>query len=222
MKTNVSRFAAMLLCFAVILSGVLCVSASKYKSSIVSEDFSGSSLFVCPGDVDFNGAIEAEDLSSIIDTLLHASSSDYATLVSLDDTLKYIDVNGDASVNILDLVKTKKNIAGEKWVKDGTMEFDGKCVYSVSLVPMMNTGATYRITYRYKATTPLTVSYNNAGTVQTSNEATASEWTTAQYTVTTPLTKGSAQQFDLKVQGAGEFDSFTVERVNMDNELVAP
>ncbi len=224
MKRKVSCFIAMLLVVSFVLAGFLCVSALKYKENVVADDFSDASksFFVCPGDIDNNGKLDSEDLSSLVSTLLSASGTAYSDVVSQFEGAKYSDVNGDESVNIIDLVKLKKNISAENFFRsDGTLAFDGKCVYCKSLVNDMGTGATYRITYRYKASTPLTVKINAIGEEKSYSNAISSDWQTAEYTVKTKLSKGSAKDFDLRIDGKGVLDSFNITRLNMDNETVA-
>lgn len=225
MKKYLSRFAVMLLA-ATLMLGSLCVSAAKYKSTVVSDDFSDSSksLFVCPGDINFDGQLNAADLSRLVRILLEVKSTAYDDVVSEREGTEYSDVNGDNSVNIIDLVRVKKNIVYRNYfLDDGTMAFDGKCVYSESLVPQMGTGASYRISYRYKADSQVTVKFNSMGEEKEYvHSSSNNSWITAEHTVKTPLTKGEAIRFDLQIIGKGALDDFSITRINMDNELTAP
>ncbi len=225
MKKYIPRFLVLSLVTVLFLAGSFSVSAVKYKSNIVKDDFSSSSdsLFVCPGDVDYNGELNAGDLTSIISTILTSEGTSYSSIVANKPAAKYSDVNGDGYINIIDLIRIKKNIADNNFFKSGgTMSFYGKCVYSKSLTNDLATGASYKISYKYKAEAPLTVKLNLIGEEKTYNNSVSSEWQTVEYTVSSQLSKGSAADFDLVISGKGVLDNFSITRINMDNEMTAP
>ena len=193
MRAKAIKFLALVLALAFTLSGIVCVSAAKYVSKPVAEDFEAKTNFLIPGDLDADGNVDAEDYTQL------------RTLVLNDQTAKYSDVNGDDASNICDLVLQDVN-AKSDFVADGVMNLNGKSVYNADITSLLNTGAEYKVTY----TTSGDVTVNLVG-------ITGAQVSTSGDTSKTPLTLSDAD-IDLYVIGEGTVGNLQITRINMDND----
>lgn len=225
MKKVMPLFTVLLL----VLTMIMCsfgVCAEKYKSAVVSDDFTNASktLFLRPGDMNADKVIDAKDLPILVNILLCAESSDYSVVCSSDLFGKlYSDTNGDNYVNILDLVKAKRNAAKTSdFVSGGVLNVDGKSVYSGSINSDFLSGVTYTVTYKYKTQTSLRVKINIQGDEEERTCSPTDSWQTVSYDVNIPQTKVSVSGFEAQIIGIGEVDNFSIVRKgSMDNELSA-
>ena len=206
MKKNVLQMGSVLVAVVLVFAGSFSVSAARYKSKLVSDDFADASAskFICPGDIVKNGVVDESDTGKMRKILLE-----------IDDEVDYSDVDFDGHVDLIDLVKCEQSIGNG--FQNGQLSFNGKCVYAPKL--STNTGAGYQVTYRYKTAGGFKVQFNLAGELKTYTETSTGEWKTATYDITSFPKRGSAQpDFDLLIDGDGTLDDFSIKRVNMDND----
>lgn len=225
MKKIVTRVAVLCLTLAILLCGSLSVSASSYVSNVVCEDFSSadSCNFLAPGDMNADGLVNAVDAAELRKLLLKGfnDSSYTAVFAALGSDAKYSDVNGDAEINIVDLVRQKKHMAESfSFVKDGVMQLNGKSAYAGEFTSIMGTGASYVIKYSYKSDASIKVIISGLGDDIVYENAAVAEMTAVEYTIKTPLSLAAADGIELQIIGVGVVDSFSVNRINMDNEFV--
>ena len=193
MRARAIKILSMVLALAFTLSGILCVSAAKYVSKPVAEDFEVKTNFLIPGDLDTDGNVDAQDYTELRGLILN------------DQTAQYSDVDGDEVTNICDLVLQDVN-AKSDFVADGVMNLNGKSVYNAEIASVLNTGAEYKVTY----TTSGDVTVKLVG-------LTGAEVTTSGDTFKTPLNLSNAD-IELYVIGEGTVEDLAVTRINMDND----
>lgn len=219
---------ALLLTVMLLVSALLACSmgvcAERYKASVVSDNFTDASktLFLLPGDMNADGVANANDLPILINILLRSETTDYSAICSGELTGSiYSDTNGDESVNILDLVRAKKNIANASdFVSNGSLNVNGRSIYSGEINANMSAGVTYTVTYKYKTTSALKFKLNLQGDVDVRNYGPSDSWQTVSYDVTVPLTKVVPEGIEAQIIGVGQVDDFSI-KANIDNELAA-
>lgn len=218
MKSKHFKIAAVILSLAVLFSCVMSVSATNYVVDVLSEDFESAVEFLAPGDLNADKALDASDVVALRKLLIEdETDGSYTAVFGANADAKYSDVNGDAAVNVKDLVRQKKVAASDYSVTaDGALVLNGNSAYTGDLFADMGTGAQYKISFKYKATGVIKVKINAMGETIEVRKAAASNWKTAEATFTTPLE--FAEGIDLQVIGVGSIDDLVITRINMDNE----
>ena len=134
---------------------------------------------------------------------------------------KYSDVIGDDAVNVLDLVRQKKNIANEFTLvdtKEGTMALNGNTAYAGEFVSKMGTGAEYKVAFSYKSDSAIKIKINSMGEEPIVIEkAAANDLTAVEEVIKTPL-EFAENGIEFQIIGQGEVSEISVIRTNMDNE----
>lgn len=222
MKSKAMKIAVISLAIITLLSGVLGVSATSYVVNVLSEDFSSAAEFIAAGDLNADKTLNATDVVSLRKLLIEdETDGTYVAIYAANADAKYSDVNGDDSVNVLDLVRQKKNIAADFDVVDtanGALVLKGNTAYVGDLFSAMGTGADYKVTFSYKSDSPVKVKINSMGEEIVIDKAAADSWTTVEETVTAPLTFAE-NGIELQIIGEGLVNDFSITRTNMDNEL---
>lgn len=211
MKKYAIKFAV--LCLTVIMLALCGISASaeKYSANIVSESFSSASSckFLQPGDVNKNGAVNADDMALCRKNLLG---------IATDIASAYYDINGDSANNIKDLVRQKKIISSNAdFIADGAMSLNGNSIYSGEFVSIMGTGSEYTITLSYISDSGIKIKINGFGEEKVFSAGAATELKTVTFSYKTPLSKSNTQGVELQVIGIGSVSDLSVTRINMDN-----
>lgn len=222
MKSKTIKIAAMCLALIALLSGVLSVSATSYVVDVLSEDFAAAECeFLAPGDLNADKSLDAADAVSLRKILIEdETDGTYAAVYTANADAKYADVNGDDSVNILDLVRQKKNTAADFEIVDteqGAMVLNGNSAYAGDLFSVMGTGADYKVSFSYKSDSPVKVKINSMGEEIVIEKAAASDWTTVEETVKTPLAFAE-NGIELQIIGEGLVNDISLSRTNMDND----
>lgn len=224
MKSKAIKIAALCLAITLIFSCMLCVSATEYTVDVLAEDFAAADCdFLAPGDLDADGALNATDAVSLRKLLIEDETDGTYTAVytAKGEEAKYSDVNGDDAVNILDLVRQKKNIANEFTLVDtaeGTMALNGNTAYTGEFVSKMGTGAEYKVAFSYKSDSAIKIKINSMGEEPIVIEkAAANDLTAVEEVIKTPL-EFAENGIEFQIIGQGEVSEVSVTRTNMDNE----
>lgn len=198
------------------------VSAEQYKKYVITDDFTGDTDFLAPGDYDGNGAIEQEDEVALKGLLLTVddTANTYTTVFQNNAGAIYSDVNGDGDVDVRDLVMLDQNSNGE-FVADGVMNLNGNSAFSGKLFDVLGTGAEYEIEYSYSENTSVDVKFNGLDGLlkDSTTQNTENGVVTVTRSIKTPFTITNQNGIELQLVGEGEIQSFSVTRVNMDNEI---
>ncbi len=198
------------------------VSAEQYKKYVITDDFTGDTGFLAPGDYDGNGAIEQEDESALKGLILTVddTANTYTTVFQNNAAAIYSDVNGDGYVDVRDLVMLDQNSKGE-FIADGVMNLNGNSAFGGKLFDVLGTGAEYEIEYSYSENTSVDVKFNGLdGLLKDSTTQNAENGVvTVTRNIKTPITDLNNSGIELQLIGEGEIQSFSVTRVNMDNEI---
>ena len=192
-----SKILAIFLVLTFAIGNVLSTSATKYVATPVSEDFETATVFLQPGDLDADGAVNTADYNKLRGELLEGKGS------------TYYDVNGDGIFNICDLVLQDINSKSD-FLSSGKMNLNGKSIYNAEIANVFNTGAEYKVTYT--ATGDVAVKLIGLDGV---------EVTESGYTFKTPLSISNSD-IQLYVVGEGVIDDFKIQRINMDNDYAVP
>lgn len=209
------------LCFAVIvmLCGSLSVCAESY---IIKEDFASAAdcLFLAPGDVDADGHVVANDLTLLKKLLLIKKSGSYADVYKQNgETAKYSDINGDGLVNVIDIVRQKKNLSKILlFVDGGVMTLNGNSAFKGDFTSALSANASYDICLTYKSDTPIKVKIGDLGK-EIVFDASA-KVTTVVKSFETPATVTDEEGIDFQIIGVASIEDISVVRVNMDNDIV--
>ena len=208
MKKIISRFSTITLIMVIAASLAFPCSALRYYTYAVEESFASQGAFLAPGDVDGDGTLAASDLTQLSQVLLGIEVSDCV----------YTDVNGDTAINIIDLIRAKKNAAVD-FVSEGAMNLNGKSTYSAEFASRMSPGASYQVICRYKSNSAVSVKLNGIGSAKDYTLAsTSGSYTTVTNNFTTPQTMSGSGTVTLEINGTATVDSFEIKRVNADNE----
>ncbi len=128
MKRKTIKVLSVCLALVLALSGLLCVSAAKYATNVISKT-SDYNKFVQPGDIDENGKFDNADVVGLKAVLLNKTSATNP------------DVNGDGDTDICDLVKQGEQ--PDAFVEGTTIHLKGKSFYNGEL--KLTSGAQYKI-----------------------------------------------------------------------------
>ena len=208
MKNKAFRFTVFCFIVAFGMNFAFPCSAARYATFAVDEDFSSSAQckFLEPGDMNANGSVNASDLAQLCQVLL------------CDTQNMYSDVNGDLQVDILDLIRAKKNSLHD-FLNDGSMNLNGNSIYNGDFIASLRSGVTYQIRCKYKSTSAVTVRISGLGTEKVFTLAsTNGEWATVTNNFNTPLTIANHTGIELQVIGTALVDDFEVKQLNTDNE----
>lgn len=137
MKGKVKRLLAIGFAFTLLATGALSLSAA---TPTVSENFTEGISFVALGDLDTDGDLASADLVMLRQILL-----DKEGVAS-----KYADSNADGSVNIIDLVRLKKDITALKKpvvIENGVLKLNGTAYFTEELVSLLKADTEYQISY---------------------------------------------------------------------------
>ena len=211
------------LCFSIIalIYGSLGVTAAS--SYAIAEDFAADSdcEFLVPGDMNADGKVGADDLVMLKQLLLsNTKDSAYTEVYKTNGkTAKYSDINGDDFVDIKDLVRQKKNSAKNfAFVDDGVMSLNGNSAFNGAFNSALGTGAVYEISITYKSDSPITVKMADLEKeIVFDAKATASKVTK---TFETPVTIADTEGIEFQIIGVASIENISVNRANMDNDLV--
>ena len=183
------------------------VSGADYPKYLVNETFQAveETNFLLPGDVNADRSLNAADSVHLSKLLLGVGGVDE----------KYSDVNGDGALNVIDLIRQKKNSANYGTIiADGEYRLNGKSIYGVSLYENMRSGAEYRVVMKYSADSDIKVIINGVEMLASSADS------TFEYDFTAPLTIDREEDYRLEIVGTGTVSHFSIQAVNTDNELV--
>lgn len=124
--------------FAVLLLVGNSLAISAQSSSVISENFDKQISFVAMGDIDCNGDTDSEDLTLLKKFLLGSGSG----------LLKYGDVKKDGFVNLIDLVRLKKNIAAvyvPTKIENNSLILNGTAYYTGEFLSLLKPNTQYNI-----------------------------------------------------------------------------
>ncbi|MBE6787007.1 MAG: hypothetical protein E7537_01510 [Ruminococcaceae bacterium] len=209
-----------LLCF--IILNFLVVSAKKYQKDVVVCDFkNGESAFLIPGDYDGNGLIDESDINNLRALILSIKNNNYSGVFENDLNTIYSDSNGDAIIDIRDLVIQYEN-KDKNFIIDGSLMLNGNSAFSKELLSNLGTGAEYKIQYSYEDNGDIKVKLNGIDNLIL--DKTSTEKNDGLITVTreikTPFIIEEVKGIELQLVGFGKVKEFSITRVNMDNELI--
>lgn len=123
-----------------LLAGNVLVSSAE--STAISLNFSSKGNFVSMGDLDCDEALASPDLVIMKQILLGIKGV----------SSKYANANGDNAVNIIDLVRLKKDIGALKTpvkTENGVLKLDGTAYYKGELVSLLKVNTEYQLSYSY-------------------------------------------------------------------------
>lgn len=221
MKSKAMKIAVVGLAVATLLSGVLGVSATSYIVDVLSEDFSTAAEFIAAGDMNADKDLNASDVVSLRKILIEdETDGTYSAVYTADKNAKYADVNGDDLVNILDLVRQKKNVAADYDVVDtakGELVLKGNTAYVGEFFSNMGNGAEYTVSFQYKSNKAVKIKINAMGEEIEIRQPAATRWSTVKKTIKTPLAFAE-DGIELQIIGEGSVSDISVTRTNMDND----
>lgn len=223
MKSKAIKLAALCLALTLVFSCMLSVSATVYTVDVLAEDFAAADCeFLAPGDLDADGTLNAKDAVSLRKLLIEDETDGTYIAVYTDkgEEAKYSDVNGDDAVNILDLVRQKKNIANNFTLvntKEGTMALNGNTAYKGEFVSKMGTGAEYKVAFSYKSDSDIKIKINIGEEPIVIEKAATNDLTTVEEVIKTPF-EFAENGIEFQIIGQGEVSEVSVTRTNMDNE----
>lgn len=219
MKKRIAVILALSLSIVTLMCGSLSVSAASY---VIEEDFLSVSdcEFLAPGDMDADGQVVADDLVLLKQLLLNPKKSNIYTDVykEIGEASKYSDINGDGFINVIDLVRQKKNLAeNSAFVSGGVMSLNGNSAYKGDFTSSLSANAVYDISITYKSDSPIKVKMAD---LEKEFVFEASQNTkTVVKTFETPSVINDAQGIDFQIIGVVSIDDISVVRVNLDNDL---
>lgn len=141
--------------FVVTLMLVSAFSASAAESNVIKLDFNNTASFASMGDLDIDGTLNSSDLIQLRKILLEVSTKN----------IKYADCNNDSKVNILDLIRLKKNLINQvvpMTLENGKLILNGTVYYTGELVSLLKANTEYQISYDVISDNGITVTVNGA------------------------------------------------------------
>lgn len=193
--------------FAIILLLCSAFSASAANDALITADLSKVGTFVAMGDLNCDNLLNSADLVLLRKALLQEKEQDY----------KYADAKEDGSVNILDLVRLKKNIIAEKTpvsIKDGVLTLNGNAYYTGEFVSLLNENTEYQISYYATSDDGITVSINGAtnnAVTYNSGKNAAKKYCSHVFKTSSVLTANSG--LELKLSGEGTIYNIVINEI---------
>lgn len=185
--------------------------------------------FAAPGDLNVDGEVAADDLVMLKKIVIQSEKANYSEVyLAFGNEAKYSDVNGDEAVNVLDLVRLKKNLSdvvsfiesGIGVNESGGMNLNGNTAYVEDIVSSLDEDCYYKISYSYKSNSDIKVRI--AGITDKSQSFVSpqsNEWKNCSHIIgiSENLVKGS--EIELQITGKAAIDNFSIEKVVIDNDL---
>lgn len=219
MKKGIAVILALCLVVITLMCGSLSVCAASY---VIAEDFANASdcKFLAPGDMDADGTVVADDLVMLKQLLLSKKGGNsYNDVYKANgETAKYSDINGDGFVNIIDLVRQKKNSAkNSTFITDSVMVLNGNSAFTGAFTSVLGANAVYDIGLTYKSDSPVIIKISDLDEEIVFDAA--SKTTTVVKSFETSANITNASGIDFQIIGVASIDDISVVRVNLDNDL---
>ncbi len=154
MKGKVKIFLVATLAITILAS--ITLNSAAAEVNVLNADFENGIAFTAMGDLDVDGKIASSDMV-ILRKMIFSDNFDAGK--------KYADVNEDSNVDIIDIVRLKKNLLADKKpvsVVDGVLMLNGKAYYTQELLSLMKPNTEYQITYKVESEDGITISIDGA------------------------------------------------------------
>ena len=200
-------------CFSMVIG----VSAAEANTVVLDFNDAANAGFVVFGDIDANGAIDAEDLANLKKMIIGKATE-------ADD--KYADANGDGKINVLDMVLQKKN-AGKAVVSatggvdnSGALNVFGNVALSSSLAETLKADSYQKLSFDYKAEKDITITIKGISDKEYVFVCPANaEFAAKEFIFATAETFTATDAIEVQISGAGVVDNIVIVPTVIDNDI---